>query len=116
MAISATGRLDNLREFYGLLDRLAERVGGVRTLARCSGKEQWPTRGVYFFLENGEKRTESGSGMRVVRVGTHALKDGSKMAQRPHFGIGSPSIGALFEAEAATIAALSFACMSEGRY
>jgi hypothetical protein len=33
----------------------------------------WPTRGVYFFFEDGERRTTSGSGPRIVRVGTHAL-------------------------------------------
>jgi len=38
----------------------------------------WPQRGVYFFFENGEKRRESGSGLRVVRVGTHALTATSK--------------------------------------
>ena len=38
----------------------------------------WPERGVYFFHEHGENRTDSGSGLRVVRVGTHALKDNSK--------------------------------------
>lgn len=34
--------------------------------------------GVYFFFEPGEMRTTSGTGPRVVRVGTHALKSGSK--------------------------------------
>ena len=33
----------------------------------------WPSRGVYFFFEEGEQRTTSGSGRRVVRVGTHAI-------------------------------------------
>jgi hypothetical protein len=34
---------------------------------------KWPQRGVYFFFEAGEERTTSGTGPRVVRVGTHAL-------------------------------------------
>lgn len=35
----------------------------------------WPRRGVYFFFEPGEERSDSGAGAaRVVRVGTHALK------------------------------------------
>jgi len=38
----------------------------------------WPKRGVYFFFENGELRKQSGSDLRVVRVGTHALKNGSR--------------------------------------
>ena len=37
----------------------------------------WPKRGVYFFFEPGEVRTTSGEGLRVTRVGTHALKSGS---------------------------------------
>ena len=31
----------------------------------------WPQRGVYFFMEDGEERSDSGSGLRIVRVGTH---------------------------------------------
>lgn len=38
---------------------------------------KWPQRGVYFFSEPGEERRESGGGLRVVRVGTHALKERS---------------------------------------
>jgi hypothetical protein len=37
----------------------------------------WPKRGVYFFREPGENRTDTGKGPRIVRVGTHALKSGS---------------------------------------
>jgi hypothetical protein len=33
---------------------------------------------VYFFREIGEQRTDTGSGPRIVRVGTHALKSGSQ--------------------------------------
>ncbi len=38
----------------------------------------WPVRGLYFFQERGEDRTDTGPGPRVIRVGTHALKDGSR--------------------------------------
>ncbi len=38
----------------------------------------WPERGVYFFQEHGEVRSDSGSGPRIVRIGTHALKPGSR--------------------------------------
>ena len=34
---------------------------------------EWPARGVYFFFEDGEARSTSGTGPRVVRIGTHAL-------------------------------------------
>ncbi len=39
---------------------------------------KWPERGVYFFFEPGEARSDTGEGLRVVRVGTHALTADSK--------------------------------------
>ena len=66
-------RLEHLRQFYTLLDRLRDGVGGYRKLAESSGRMGWPERGVYFFFEDGEERSSSGSGPRVVRVGTHAV-------------------------------------------
>src|SRR5262245_54126323 len=60
-----------------LLDRLHEKFGVSRRLGDSSGRMTWPRRGVYFFFEEGERRLESGTGPRVVRVGTHALKPNS---------------------------------------
>lgn len=74
----APQRLSDLRRFYALLDDLARRTGGPHRLADCSGRLEWPQRGVYFFMEPGEMRRESGEGLRIVRVGTHALKDQSR--------------------------------------
>lgn len=71
-------RLDDLVRLYELLDHLEHKLGGRRRLADCNGRMGWPDRGVYFFFEDGEKRRESGHGLRVVRVGTHALTEGSK--------------------------------------
>ena len=71
-------RLSDALRFYELMDRLEGRVGGTRLLASCTGGMGWPRRGLYFFFEPGETRTCSGAGLRVVRVGTHALKAGSK--------------------------------------
>jgi hypothetical protein len=68
-------RLDDLRKFYAALSVLEQKLGGARSLASCSGRMTWPRRGVYFFLETGEGRRESGTGPRIVRVGTHALKE-----------------------------------------
>lgn len=70
-------RLHDLERFYSLLGELECRIGGKRLIAECSGWMKWPQRGVYFFFEDGEERTGSGSGPRVVRVGTHGLKAGS---------------------------------------
>jgi len=71
-------RLDDVIRFYELLDELASRLGCPRRLADCTGNSGWPTKGVYFFFEPGEGRSTSGSGPRVVRVGTHALTPTSK--------------------------------------
>lgn len=71
-------RLEHLKKLYELTGFLEDAVGGARRLRDCDGRQGWPMRGVYFFMEDGEHRVESGSGPRIVRVGTHALKDGSK--------------------------------------
>lgn len=71
-------RLRDIQRFYEILDELEIRVGGKRTLATADGRMNWPRRGVYFFFELGEERTTSGTGLRVVRVGTHALEPGVK--------------------------------------
>lgn len=71
-------RIDHLKKFYSLLDRLEAELGSARMLGACTGRMNWPRRGVYFFMEDGETRTETGDGVRIVRVGTHALKQGSK--------------------------------------
>jgi hypothetical protein len=70
-------RCKHLLRFCSTLDRLEHEIGGARRLADCSGQMEWPRRGVYFFREIGELRTDSGTGPRIVRVGTHALKEGS---------------------------------------
>jgi hypothetical protein len=71
-------RLCDIQRFYEILGKLEGRAGGRRTLAEAHGRLNWPQRGVYFFFEPGEIRTTSGAGLRVTRVGTHALKAGSK--------------------------------------
>jgi hypothetical protein len=71
-------RLDDLVRLYSILDRLERRIGGRRRLASSDGRSGWPERGVYFFMEDGEYRTDSGDGLRVVRVGTHALTSSSR--------------------------------------
>lgn len=72
-----SSRCDDLIRFYALLDQLRDQLGEERLLSACHGRLDWPARGVYFFFENGEQRSDSGEGGRVVRVGTHALRTGS---------------------------------------
>ena len=87
-------RQDDLDRFYGLLDDLAQRVGGARKLKNCTGYMDWPERGVYFFLEPGESRETTGQ-LRVTRVGTHAVSEGSSTSLwdrlKQHYGTGSGS-------------------------
>jgi hypothetical protein len=71
-------RRQHLVRFYSILDTLEHNIGGARKLADCSGRMDWPSRGVYFFRENGEERGDTGKGSRIVRVGTHALTVGVK--------------------------------------
>jgi hypothetical protein len=71
-------RLEHLVRFYNLLEILETKLGGRRQLCGCDGRMGWPDRGIYFFFEPGEIRTDSGAGSRVVRVGTHAVSSGSK--------------------------------------
>jgi len=76
--LAAKQRLESLGRFYSLLDSLAEIGAGPILLSQCTGRMTWPIRGVYFFREHGENRTDSGTGPRIVRVGTHALGAGSR--------------------------------------
>jgi len=70
-------KTEQMSIFYEILQDLEDKLGGRRFLSNCNGSMQWPRQGVYFFFESGEKRS-SGSELRVVRVGTHALKRNSK--------------------------------------
>lgn len=75
-------RLDDLVQLYALLDRLEQRLDGKHSFVDRNRLISWPQRGVYFFFEPGEERSDSGNGLRVVRVGTHALTEGSRSTLR----------------------------------
>ena len=79
-------RLDDLVRFYALIDQLMLHVGGTRTLANLAGFRDWPDRGVYLFFEPSEVRRDTGTGPRVVRVGTHALVERSRSTLRQRLG------------------------------
>ncbi len=71
-------RRADLVRFYNALTRLERLQRGRCLLSACTGRMNWPGRGVYFFFEPGEQRCDTGDGPRVVRVGTHALKTGAR--------------------------------------
>lgn len=52
-----------------------------------------PNRGVYFFFDENEPRSDSGCGPRVVRVGTHGLTVGSKSSLRARLAQHRGTIG-----------------------
>ena len=69
---------DDLIQFYRILGELRFAVGGTRTLANAHAGMRWLKRGVYFFMDPGEFRRDTGEGLRVTRVGTHAVSEGAK--------------------------------------
>ena len=69
-------RREDIYRFYGLLEELEDRVGGKQKLKDCTGYMDWPTRGVYIFFAQDEHRA-SGNQLRVTRIGTHAVSEGS---------------------------------------
>lgn len=69
-------RKEDLDRFYRLLRRLENRVGGKQQLSDCDGYMNWPDRGVYFFFADDEYRSEEKQ-LRLTRVGTHAVSEGS---------------------------------------
>ena len=71
-------RREDLIRLYLISENLKQTIGGARQLADCSGGMAWPKRGVYFFYEEGENRSDTGSGSRLVRVGTNALTASSQ--------------------------------------
>jgi len=78
----SNSRLSDLLRFYALVEQLTKRIGGMRTLADAGSTHHLPRQGVYFFFELSERRQESGTGPRLVRVGTHGLSSGSKSTLR----------------------------------
>lgn len=65
------------REFYGILGDLEAHLRGLLRLETCTRRDLAGARGVYFLFEEGEVRSGTGAGPRVVRVGTHGLAAGS---------------------------------------
>ncbi|MDO6587981.1 hypothetical protein Q4543_20935 [Salipiger sp. 1_MG-2023] len=83
-------RLEDVEAFYRILAQLPR-----RRLSECTWRDDWPERGVYFFFEDGEMRTDGSP--RVVRIGTHGLTAGSQSTLwdrlSQHRGTGAPKGG-----------------------
>ncbi|MEV4252374.1 hypothetical protein AB0J52_04300 [Spirillospora sp. NPDC049652] len=77
MSITREDRRLATNRFYAILDELAERLGGPRLLKDSTPSDGWPQQGVEFFFENGQTRAGDHR-LRVVRVGSHALRSTSR--------------------------------------
>ena len=77
MAVPAS---DELERFYSWMRILVGKQGRV-PLRDVVQRRDLPVRGVYFFFDPRERRG-AGEELRVVRVGTHALKRGSRSTLR----------------------------------
>ncbi len=75
--ITEEKRLRDLDRFYELLARLAATGSGAPRLKDCISTAL-PNQGVYFFWQSGENRMTAPFDGRVVRIGTHAVSEGSK--------------------------------------
>lgn len=60
------------------MDELEKKNIQKKLLLNSNGRQKWHKKGVYFFFESNQKRNESGEGLKVTRVGTHALKNNSQ--------------------------------------
>ncbi len=89
-AFTMTNSIQDLEQFYSLIARLAEAPWQAKPLRELPANSAFPKRGVYFFMEPGEYRALQPEVLRVVRVGTHAVSNGSKSTLRArlkqHFG------------------------------
>lgn len=72
-------RLLHIDRFYALLTRIAAlSTGPNRKLSQQTTASVQQQRGIYFFFEDGEMRMTAPFQHRVVRIGTHAVSQGSK--------------------------------------
>ncbi|WP_137279508.1 DUF6884 domain-containing protein [Pseudomonas rhizoryzae] len=72
-------RLSQIDRFYALLKRvIALNTGLSQKLSQQTAASVRHERGIYFFFEDGEMRMTAPFQQRVVRIGTHAVSEGSK--------------------------------------
>lgn len=81
--LSLLGRLNGefelrsmAKRFFGLMQQVWAAQSGGRRIDSTSGRQAWPSRGVYFILDS--YGVDRGRLPRIVRVGTHAVSQGSK--------------------------------------
>jgi hypothetical protein len=82
------------QHFYRVMTRLYRAQNGGIPFASTTGHLDWPTRGVYFLLEDTERNNKPFE-FRITRVGTHAVSSGSRTTLwdrlATHRGVGNGS-------------------------
>ncbi|CPR19093.1 conserved protein of unknown function [Candidatus Filomicrobium marinum] len=78
-ALAFSRRVEAMRELYQAIDK-RRRTGGMFTLSEL-GMKKLPVRGVYIFIDKSERNFLGRRG-RIVRIGTHAVSEGSKSTLR----------------------------------
>lgn len=73
-----SARVQRYRRFQELLERLKNETGQGLKLSELTAKQVWPSRGVYFFVDDTERMRLWPDQVRVVRVGTHGVSAGSR--------------------------------------
>ncbi len=63
-------RREHLVRFYSILDSSKKESAARELSVIVAASINWPARGVDFFREAGETRSDTGRGPRIVRVGT----------------------------------------------
>jgi hypothetical protein len=75
--------MDTHSHLVALIRELSRLPGQGSRLGELSSHHRLPKRGVYFFFEDGEVASGSDGNLRVVRVGTHAVSNGSRSTLEP---------------------------------
>jgi hypothetical protein len=65
------------QRFFWLMKQVWVAQSGGRRIEATNGRQTWPSRGVYFILAPNNSGA-SGQMPRIIRVGTHAVSEGSK--------------------------------------
>lgn len=68
----------DLERFYALFQKLEKSSRQGLPLYEYENGSCFPDRGVYFFCEQGEKKSSAPNIDRIVRIGTHAISENSK--------------------------------------
>jgi len=70
-------RARDIARLYGILQDHQLRETQFRHFRECSGSMRWPQKGLYLFYQCGFNRILSNIDLKIMRIGTHAVSEGS---------------------------------------